>query len=98
MAKKSKLSPSNYFDFKVSLPIHAATTIPGGSIITPVMIETLKGEPRLIELTATDWSAGGLTAELMPSRTLSSTAATLSVMVTPEAPPGNYLFTVQGTT
>ncbi|VVB76915.1 Uncharacterised protein [uncultured archaeon] len=96
MIKAKKLNPNPQFDFDLRLPMHEAVTSPGGSVLAPVQLVTLKGEPHIVELTATDWRSGGLTARLMPSRTSSSSTTTLNILVSPATQPGNYLFTVNG--
>ena len=86
------------FDFSVRLSTHTMTVKAGQPISIPVMVGTIKGEPRPIQLTASDWRSAGLTAVIIPSTVPSGGVAQLNVTVPLGTSPGSYLFTVRGST
>ncbi len=85
------------FDFSVRLPTHMVTVKPGQPVSVPIMVENLKGTPRPIALTASDWKSAGLTATIALPIVQSGTITQLQVTVPPGTAPGSYLFTVMGT-
>jgi len=86
------------FDFSVRMSTHTLAVKPGQTIPITVLVEAVKGEPRPILLTASDWRSAGLSAEIVPSTVPSGGVATLHVTVPLGTPPGSYLFTVRGAT
>src|SRR5512137_1162568 len=90
--------PQSDFDFSVRLATHTMTVKAGQPISIPVMVGTIKGKPRPITLSASDWRSAGLSAEIVPSVVLSGRVATLNVTIPPGTAPGSYLFTVRGST
>ncbi|MDM7999976.1 MAG: hypothetical protein QUS33_08250 [Dehalococcoidia bacterium] len=90
--------PLSEFDFSVRLPTHAVTVKAGQQVSVPVMVGGIKGKPRPIMLTVTDWQSAGLNAEILHPVVLSGRVATLNVYVPLGTPPGSYRFTVRGET
>lgn len=86
------------FDFTVRMSTHTMTAKAGQPISIPVMVGTIKGKPRLIKLSTTDWRSAGLSAEIVPSMVPSGKVATLNVTIPVGTAPGSYLFTVRGST
>ena len=84
------------FDFKVIIPIHVASVKPGNSVSTQVLVKNVRGEPRSIHLTVGNQGASGVSARIVPSRVESGGTATLIVVVSSDASPGRYQFTVRG--
>ena len=84
------------FDFSVRLPTHSVAVKPGQPVSVPIMVENLKGTPRPIALTASDWQSMGLTAAITQPTLQSGMITQLQVTVPPGTPPGSYLFTVRG--
>ncbi len=85
------------FDFKVYASTHTVTVKAGQTVAVPIAVQAVKGAPRPIILTASDWSrAAGLTADIAPSTVPSGGAATLYVRVPAGAPAGSYFYTVRG--
>jgi hypothetical protein len=90
--------PQSDFDFSVRLSTHTMTVKAGQPISVPVMVGTIKGKPRLITLSTSDWRSAGLSAEIEPSTVPSGRVATLRVTIPPGTAAGSYLFTVRGST
>jgi hypothetical protein len=86
------------FDFSVRLSTHTMTVKAGQQISVPVMVGTIKGTPRLITLSTSDWRSAGLSAEILPSTVSSGKGATLNINIPLGAAPGSYMFTVRGAT
>jgi hypothetical protein len=86
------------FDFSVRLSTHTVTVKAGQPIFVPVMVGTLKGQPRNITLSTNDWRSAGLSARVAPSPVLSGRGANLEITIPPGTAPGSYLFTVRGST
>jgi hypothetical protein len=86
------------FDFTVRVSTHTMTVKAGQPISIPVMVGTVKGTPRLIQLTASDWKSAGLSAEVIPPAVWSGKVAQLNIAVPVGTAPGSYLFTVRGST
>ncbi len=86
------------FDFTVRVSTHTMTVKAGQPISIPVMVGTVKGKPRLIQLTASDWKSAGLSAEIIPPAVWSGKVAQLNIAVPLGTAPGSYLFTVRGST
>src|SRR5512136_1053252 len=84
------------FDFSVRLSTHTMTVKAGQPIIVPVMVGTLKGQPRNITLSTSDWRSAGLSARVAFSPVLSGRGANLEITIPPGTAPGSYLFTVRG--
>ena len=84
------------FDFSVRLPTHTVTVKAGQPVSVPIMVENLKGTPRPITLTASDWKSAGLAASIALPVVQSGTITELQVTVPPGTAPGSYLFTVRG--
>ena len=90
--------PQSDFDFSVRLSTHTMTLKAGQTVRIPIMVEAVKGEPRPILLTASDWRSAGLSADIAPPTIPSGGTATLYVTVPAGTAPGSYLFTVRGST
>ena len=90
--------PQSDFDFSVRLATHTMTVKAGQPISIPVMVGTMKGKPRPITLSTSDWRSAGLSAEIVPSTVPSGQGAALNVTIPPGTAPGSYLFTVRGAT
>ena len=88
--------PESEFDFSVHIFIHVVAVKPGQSASIPVLVEIVRGMPRPILLTTSDWRSAGLSAEIIPSIVPSGGIATLNVTVPANAAPGSYPFTVRG--
>jgi len=86
------------FDFSVRLSTHTMTVKAGQPISVPVMVGTLKGQPRDITLSTSDWRSAGLSARVYPSPVPSGGGANLEITIPPGTAPGSYLFTVRGST
>jgi hypothetical protein len=86
------------FDFSVRVSTHTMTVKAGQPISIPVMVGTIKGEPRPITLSTSDWRSAGVSAEIVPSTVPSGRGAALNISVPQGTAPGSYLFTVRGST
>ena len=86
------------FDFSVRMSTHTMTVKAGQQISIPVMVGTIKGTPRLITLSTSDWRSAGLSAEILPSTVSSGKGAALNINIPLGTAPGSYLFTVRGAT
>lgn len=84
------------FDFKVRLPTHLLTLKAGQSMSIPVVVGTIKGKPRPVRLSTSDWRPAGVSAEVAPSTVPSGRVATLYISASPGTAPGSYLLTVRG--
>lgn len=85
------------FDFSVRLPTHTVAVKAGQPVSVPIMVENLRGAPRPITLTASDWRSAGLAATIALPTVPSGTMTSLQITVPPGTAPGSYLFTVRGT-
>ncbi len=90
------LVPLSEFDFSVHVTTHTVTVKAGQTVPIPIAVQAVKGDPRPIRLTASDWRSAGLSADIAPSPVPSGGSATLYVTVPAGAAPGSYLFTVRG--
>ncbi len=85
------------FDFRVYASTRTVTVKAGQTVAVPIAVQAVKGDPRPIVLTASDWSrSAGLRANIIPSTVPSGGAATLHVTVPAGAPAGSYFYTVRG--
>jgi hypothetical protein len=70
----------------------------GQPIFFPVMVGTLKGQPRDITHSTSDWRSAGLSARIDPSLVRSGQVPRLEITTPLSTAPGSYLFTVRGST
>jgi hypothetical protein len=90
--------PQSEFDFNVRISTHTMTVKAGQTIRIPVILGTLKGQPRDILLSTSDWKSAGLGATVAPSPVRSGLMANLEITIPTGTAPGSYLFTVRGST
>ncbi|MBN2099784.1 MAG: hypothetical protein JW753_09330 [Dehalococcoidia bacterium] len=86
------------FDFSVRLSTYTMTVKAGQPIYVPVIVRTLKGQPRNITLSTSDWRSAGLSATVSPSPVRSGLGANLKITIPVGTAPGSYVFTVRGST
>ena len=92
-------NPKWQFDFSVNASEPVISAAPGQVIITSVTVDLIRGNPQPVTLVvATDWGSAGVFAQIIPPTVLPPSTATLNITVSPNTPPGSYMFAVRGDT